>query len=53
MLAIAAGKHTSEIAEELNLNITTVSTYKRRVLNKMNLKSTADLVRHVIDNQLS
>jgi DNA-binding NarL/FixJ family response regulator len=53
LLAIAAGKHSSEIAQELNLNITTVSTYKRRILNKTGLRSSADLVRYVIENQLA
>ena len=53
LLALAAGRHTGEIAAELNLSGKTVSTYKRRVLNKLGLKSTADLVRYVIDNKLS
>ena len=53
LLAIAAGKRTGEIAAELNLNDKTVSTYKRRVLNKLGLTSTADPVRYVIDQKLS
>ena len=53
LLAFAAGKRTGEIAAELNLNIKTVSTYKRRLLDKLRLRSTADLVRYVIDHQLS
>src|SRR5664279_3670569 len=35
LLACAAGKQTSEIAAELNLSTKTVSTYRRRVLNKL------------------
>jgi two-component system, NarL family, invasion response regulator UvrY len=51
--SLAAGKRTSEVAAELNLSAKTVSTYKRRVLNKLGIGSTADLVRYVIDNHLS
>ena len=53
LLALAAGRRTGEIAAEFNLSAKTVSTYKRRVLNKLGLKSTADLVRYVIDHKLS
>lgn len=51
-LAVAAGQRTGEIAAESNLSCKTVSTYKRRVLNKLNLKSTADLVRYAIHNKV-
>ena len=51
MLLIAAGRRTGEIAAELNLSAKTVSTYKRRVLNKLGLTSTSDLVRYVISPQ--
>jgi DNA-binding NarL/FixJ family response regulator len=53
ILALAAGKRTAEIAAELNLSVKTVSTYKRRILNKLGLHSTADLVHYVIDQHLS
>ena len=53
LLALAAGRRTGEVASELNLSAKTVSTYKRRVLNKLGIKSTAALVRYVIDNKLS
>jgi len=53
LLALVAGRRTGEIAAEFNLSAKTVSTYKRRVLNKLLLKSTADLVRYVIDHKLS
>jgi two-component system, NarL family, invasion response regulator UvrY len=53
LLALAAGRRTGEIATELNLSGKTVSTYKRRILDKLGLKSTADLVRYVIDHKLS
>jgi two-component system invasion response regulator UvrY len=53
LLAFAAGKQASRIAAELGLNVKTVSTYKSRILNKLHLKSTADLVHYVIDRRLS
>ena len=53
LLALAAGRRTGEVASELNLSAKTVSTYKRRVLNKLGIESTAALVRYVIDNKLS
>jgi two-component system, NarL family, invasion response regulator UvrY len=51
-LAFVAGRRTGEIAAEWNLSGKTVSTYKRRILNKLRLKSTADLVRYAIDHKL-
>ncbi len=51
-LALAVGRRLIEIASELSLSAKTVSTYKRRVMNKRNLKSTADLVRYQIDHRL-
>ena len=53
MLALAAGKSPGEIAAELNLSVKTISTYKCRILDKLALHSTADLVRYVIDHRLS
>jgi DNA-binding NarL/FixJ family response regulator len=52
MLAMNAGKRPGEIASELNLSIKTVSTYKRRIFNKMQLENSADLVRYAIDHHL-
>lgn len=52
LVACVAGKRVGEIAAELNLSIKTVSTYKRRILNKLRLNSVAELVRHAIDHNL-
>jgi DNA-binding NarL/FixJ family response regulator len=52
MLLIAAGKTVSEIAEEIALSVKTVSTYRARVLEKMNLKNNAELMRYVIENKV-
>lgn len=49
---LAGGKSISEIAEMLFLSITTVSTYRSRILHKMNLKNNSDLTMYAIENKL-
>jgi two-component system invasion response regulator UvrY len=49
---IAFGKTVSEIAEQLALSITTVSTYRARILVKMNMKTNAELTRYGLENKL-
>jgi two-component system invasion response regulator UvrY len=49
---IASGKTVSEIAEILSLGVTTVSTYRARILDKMNMKTNADLTRYALENHL-
>jgi two-component system, NarL family, invasion response regulator UvrY len=49
---IASGKTVSQIASELHLSVTTVSTYRGRILEKMNLSSTAELMRYALLNHL-
>ena len=49
---IAEGKGVSEIAELLSLSVTTVSTYRSRILIKMNAKANAELTRYAIENKL-
>lgn len=49
---LGAGKSISEIAAELSLSPKTVSTYRSRLLEKLNLKTTAEIVRYVIENRL-
>lgn len=52
MKLLANGKSVSEIAEMLSLSVTTVSTYRARVMVKMVLKSNSDLTRYAIENNL-
>jgi DNA-binding NarL/FixJ family response regulator len=52
LLRIGAGRSVSEIADELGLSVKTVSTYRSRILEKMNMSSNADLIRYVIDHKL-
>jgi two-component system invasion response regulator UvrY len=49
---IASGKTVSEIAEELNLSVKTISTYRARILEKMNMKTNAELTRYAFQNRL-
>jgi len=49
---LAAGHPVSDIAERLSLSSTTVSTYRARILQKMNLKTNADLTLYAITNKL-
>jgi DNA-binding NarL/FixJ family response regulator len=49
---LAAGQSPTEIAEELHLSVKTVSTYRARVLEKMHLKTNADLTYYAIKNSL-
>jgi DNA-binding NarL/FixJ family response regulator len=53
MLAIVNGKRATDIATELNLSKKTVCTYRRRLLDKLRLDSTADLVRHTMFHNVS
>jgi DNA-binding NarL/FixJ family response regulator len=49
---MASGKRMSEIAAELSLSINTVSTYRARIFEKMNMRTTAELIRYVIEHNL-
>jgi two-component system invasion response regulator UvrY len=52
MLAIASGKSITEIGAGMHLSVKTVSTFKKRVLNKLNLRTAADLTRYAISKNL-
>jgi two-component system, NarL family, invasion response regulator UvrY len=49
---LAGGKPVGEIAENLSLSVTTVSTYRARILGKMNMKNNANLTLYAIENNL-
>lgn len=49
---LASGKSVSEIAESMFLSVTTVSTYRTRILVKMGLKNNADLTLYALENKL-
>ncbi len=52
MRMIGDGKTVSEIADELNLSVKTVSTYRTRILEKTQLRNNAEIMRYVLDNGL-
>ncbi len=52
MRLIASGRRVKEIAEELSLSAKTVSSYRGRVLTKLNMKNNAELTLYAIQNQL-
>lgn len=49
---LASGRSVTEIGEELFISIKTVSTYRSRILEKMGLKTNADLTYYAIKNAL-
>lgn len=50
---LGQGKTVSEIAEGLALSVKTVSTYRARLLDKLRLHTTAELIRYAIDAHLT
>jgi len=52
MCRIASGKTIKEIAEELYLSSKTISTYRARILEKMKMKSSAELTYYTIKHEL-
>ena len=52
MCLIASGKRVSEIAKELSLSVNTISTHRSRILEKMKMKSNAEITNYVIKKGL-
>lgn len=50
---IGQGNTVSGVADILSLSVSTVNTYRSRILSKMNLETTAQLIRYALDNNLS
>ncbi|MCP4664294.1 MAG: response regulator transcription factor [bacterium] len=49
---IGAGKSVTEIGEELRLSVKTISTYRQRLLEKLGMKTTAEIMHYVIQRKL-
>ena len=49
---IGSGKTISDIARDLGLSVKTVSTYRARVLDKLGMRTNAELMRYAIENRL-
>lgn len=52
MLMLASGKTVTEAAHELELSVKTISTYRSRILDKMNMKNNAQLTFYAMENHL-
>lgn len=52
LCAIGQGKTVSAIASDLALSVKTVSTYRTRVLDKLDMKNTTDLIRYTLEHAL-
>jgi two-component system, NarL family, invasion response regulator UvrY len=49
---MASGKTVGQIAQELHLSVPTVSTYRARILEKMGMSNTAELIRYALSHHL-
>ena len=49
---LAEGKAVSDIASQLSLSATTVSTYRARIMEKMNMRTNAELTRYALEKKL-
>jgi two-component system, NarL family, invasion response regulator UvrY len=49
---LGSGRTVSEISEELGLSVKTVSTYRARVLQKLGMRTNAELMRYAMENSL-
>jgi len=49
---IVRGFKTSEVAEELNISAKTVSTYRVRIMDKMDMSKTSELIQYALTNEL-
>lgn len=52
MCLIAVGKSLKEIADDLCVGISTINTYRARILEKMQLKNNTELTHYAIENRL-
>lgn len=49
---LASGKTVGQISTDLNLSVKTVSTYRTRILEKMQIKTNAEITRYALDYKL-
>lgn len=49
---LASGKQATEVANELYLSVKTISTYRSRILEKMEMRNNAELMFYAVQNQL-
>lgn len=49
---LGSGEPLQTCAERMNVSVSTVSTYRARILEKLNLSNTAELIRFAVENEL-
>ena len=52
MVALSSGRTVSEIAADISLSVKSISTYRSRILEKLELKNTAEIVRYALEHRL-
>ncbi|MCF7802599.1 MAG: response regulator transcription factor [Candidatus Marinimicrobia bacterium] len=50
--ALAAGRKVKDIAENLHLSVKTISTYRSRIMDKMQLEKNADIIRYAVEKEI-
>jgi DNA-binding NarL/FixJ family response regulator len=50
---IGSGKSVREVAEELTLSVHTVNTYRRRILKKLGIETTSQIVRYALEHHIT
>lgn len=50
LLLLGSGNTVTQIAKALNLSVSTVNTHRTHILEKMNMKTTVELIRYVVEN---
>ena len=53
LLMIASGKTVGQVADMLSLSVPTISTYRARILEKMGMKTNAELTHYAISSNLA
>lgn len=53
MRMIVKGRTRKEIAKELSLSVNTISTYRARILKKLKMKNSAELIQYAIEKHLT
>lgn len=52
MRMIAAGRTVGQMSTDISLSTNTINTYRARVLEKMGMRSNAELIRYAVENHL-
>lgn len=53
LIGLGRGRSNKEIAADLAISVTSVGTYRARIMDKLGLRTTADLLRYVVEHRLA